>query len=65
MKLWYGLEFIREMAGCDYDMNITDGKLSILDLSDAKIVEGGSDYWEAVIPLMIIWEIMLFMDAMV
>ena len=39
-------KFIREMAGCDYDMNITDGKLSILDLSDAKIVEGGSDYWE-------------------
>lgn len=39
-------KFIREMAGRDYDMNITDGKLSILDLSDAKIVEGGSDYWE-------------------
>lgn len=37
---------IREMAGRDYNMNITDGKLSILDLSDAKIVEGGSDYWE-------------------
>ena len=39
-------KFIREMAGRDYDMNITDGKLAILDLSDAKIVEGGSDYWE-------------------
>ena len=39
-------KFIREMAGRDYNMNITDGKLSILDLSDAKIVEGGSDYWE-------------------
>ena len=37
-------KFIREMAGCDYDMNITDGKLSILDLSDAKIVEGGLPY---------------------
>lgn len=39
-------KFIREMAGRDYNMNITDGKLSILDLSDATIVEGGSDYWE-------------------
>ena len=38
------LKFIREMAGCDYNMNKTDGKLSILDLSDAKIVEGGSAY---------------------
>ena len=38
------LKFIREMAGCDYNMNETDGKLSILDLSDAKIVEGGSAY---------------------
>ena len=37
-------KFIREMAGCDYNMNKTDGKLSILDLSDAKIVEGGSAY---------------------
>ena len=36
------LKFIREMAGCDYDGKETDGKLSILDLSDAKIVEGGS-----------------------
>ena len=36
--------FIREMAGCDYYMDITDGKLSILDLSDAKIVEGGIPY---------------------
>ena len=35
---------IREMAGCDYYMDITDGKLSILDLSDAKIVKGGSEY---------------------
>ena len=37
-------KFIREMAGRDYNMNITDGKLSILDLYDAKIVEGGSYY---------------------
>ena len=41
------LNFIREMAGCDYDRKETDGKLSILDLSDAKIVEGGSPYtWD-------------------
>ena len=38
------LKFIREMAGCDYNTERTDGKLSILDLSDAKIVEGGSAY---------------------
>ena len=35
---------IREMAGCDYEGEKTGGKLSILDLSDAKIVEGGSAY---------------------
>ena len=35
---------IREMAGCDHGLGKTDGKLSILDLSDAKIVEGGSNY---------------------
>ena len=39
------LKFIREMAGCDYDGKETDGKLSILDLSDVKIVEGGSAYY--------------------
>ena len=39
------LKFIREMAGCDSNMEETDGKLSILDLSDAKIVEGGSAYY--------------------
>ena len=38
------LKFIREMAGCDYNKNKTDGKLSILDLYDAKIVEGGAAY---------------------
>lgn len=36
---------IREMAGCDFNGKETDGKLSILDLSDAKIVEGGSAYY--------------------
>ena len=39
--------FIREMAGCDYNMEKTDGKLSILDLSDAKIVEGGLLYFSS------------------
>ena len=38
------LKFIREMAGRDYNLNKTDGKLSILDLSDAKIVAGGDAY---------------------
>ena len=38
------LKFIREMVGRDYYWNETDGKLSILDLYDAKIVEGGSYY---------------------
>ena len=36
--------FIREMAGCDYNREKNDGKLSALDLSDAKIVEGGLPY---------------------
>ena len=35
------LSMIREMAGG----NNTDGKLSVLDLSDAKIVEGGGSYY--------------------
>lgn len=38
------LRLIREMAGCDFYMKKTDGKLSILDLSEAKIVAGGSAY---------------------
>mgnify|MGYP002678456125 FL=1 len=43
------LKFIREMAGCDFNCDYnntekTDGKLSILDLSEAKIVAGGSAY---------------------
>ena len=38
-------KFIREMAGCGYRFpEKTDGKLSILDLSDAKIVESGFAY---------------------
>ena len=35
------LHMIREMAGKDARGNDTDGMLSVLDLSDAKIVEGG------------------------
>ena len=40
------LKFIREMAGCDYNRKKTDGKLSILDLSKAKIVAGGDAYFQ-------------------
>ena len=36
------LRMIREMAGS----NSTDGKLSVLDLSEAKIVEGGDCYYD-------------------
>ena len=38
------LKFIREMAGRDFNWEKTDGKLSILDLSEAKIVAGGDAY---------------------
>ena len=38
------LKFIREMAGRDFNGEKTDGKLSILDLFEAKIVAGGDDY---------------------
>ena len=38
------MKFIREMAGCDFYMKKNDGKLSILDLSEAKIVAGGDAY---------------------
>ena len=36
--------FIREMAGSGYDDKSTEGKLSVLDLSEAKIVYGGDYY---------------------
>ena len=36
--------FIREMAGRDFKGEKTDGKLSILDLSETKIVAGGDAY---------------------
>ena len=38
---------IREMAGCDAGLKKTDGKLSILDLSDVKIVKSNDCYvWD-------------------
>ena len=39
------LKMIRDMAGRNYSGNYTDGKLSVLDLSEAKIVEGGDCYY--------------------
>ena len=40
------VRFLREMAGRDIDGKETDGKLSSLDLSDAKIVMGGGNYYK-------------------
>ena len=41
------LHLIRKMAGCDANLEKTDGKLSILDLSDAKIVKSNDSYvWD-------------------
>ncbi|WP_337572981.1 leucine-rich repeat domain-containing protein [Prevotella sp.] len=39
------LRMIREMAGGNYTGNSTAGKLSVLDLSEAKIVKGGDYYY--------------------
>ena len=39
------LKMIRDMAGMDSRGYSTDGKLSVLDLSEAKIVEGGDYYY--------------------
>ena len=39
------LRMIREMAGSNSKGDYTDGKLSVLDLSEAKIVEGGDYYY--------------------
>ena len=38
------LRMIRDMAGRNYEGRLTEGKLSVLDLSEAKIVEGGDYY---------------------
>ena len=40
------LRMIREMAGRDYCGYVTEGNLSVLDLSEAKIVEGGDYYYD-------------------
>ena len=37
--------FIREMAGSDVNGDRTSGNLSILDLSEARFVEGGNYYY--------------------
>ena len=39
------LKFIREMAGRNYQESSTEGNLSVLDLSEAKIVAGGDYYY--------------------
>ena len=39
------LKMIRDMAGGDFFGYSTDGKLSVLDLSEAKIVKGGDCYY--------------------
>ena len=38
------LRLLRDMAGNNYKGELTEGKLSRLDLSDASIVEGGENY---------------------
>ena len=40
------LRMIREMAGSNSKGDYTDGKLSVLDLSEAKIVGGGDYYYK-------------------
>ena len=40
------LRMIRDMAGRNYEGRLTEGKLSILDLSEAKIVAGGDYYYD-------------------
>ena len=40
------LRMIRDMAGSNSKGDYTDGKLSVLDLSEAKIVKGGGCYYE-------------------
>ena len=39
-------KMIREMAGSNYNGYSTEGKLSTLDLSEAKIVKGGDYYYQ-------------------
>lgn len=44
------IRYIREMAGRDYEGDVTSGKLSVLDLSGANIVKGGTNYYYCSIP---------------
>ena len=39
------LRMIRDMTGSDYNRKTTEGNLSVLDLSEAKIVKGGDYYY--------------------
>lgn len=39
------LQLIRDMAGCDFYGSSTNGKLAILDLTEAKIESGGDAYY--------------------
>ena len=41
------LRMIREMAGRDYIGDTTEGKLSVLDLSEVRIVRGGDYYYNS------------------
>lgn len=66
---------IRDMAGSSVNGYETNGKLSVLDLSEAKIVEGGgyyytgrvawSDFLLRIILLMIVWGKLPFIIAVV
>lgn len=40
------VRLIRDMAGCNWEGKRTDGNLSVLDLSEANIVEGGESYYD-------------------
>ena len=40
------LRMIRDMAGRNYEGRLTEGKLAVLDLSEAKIVKGGDYYYD-------------------
>ena len=39
------LQFVREMAGVNFYGGPVEGNLSVLDLSEAKIIKGGSFYY--------------------
>ena len=39
------IRFIREMAGCDSQGGATNGRLAVLNLTEANIVSGGASYY--------------------